>query len=163
MQEKFKRQDEKAAIATRFIRRKAEKSKQLLHNYYVSFLNVWYKQFKKDFGGSTPSHMEVSLSIFFKKLFSECCEKWDGISAEEMNNELAKLRTHEDIQPWLWRAASKQNMSVFKKHDLKKHLNNLSGFTITNSKTHKVIAGEYFDLSLEDVKNILKVKDRRDK
>lgn len=81
MQEKFKRQDEKAAIATRFIRRKAEKSKQPLHNYYVSFLNVWYKQFKKDFGGSTPSHMEVSLSVFFKELFSECCEKWDGISA----------------------------------------------------------------------------------
>lgn len=80
-----------------------------------------------------------------------------------MNNELAKLCTHENIQPWIWNAATKQNVSVWKQRDLEKHLNNLSGFTITNPQTHKIIAGEYFDLSLEDVKNILNVKDRRDK
>lgn len=66
MQEKFKRQDEKAAIATRFIRRKAEKSKQSLHNYYVSFLNVWYKQFKKDFGGSTLAIWSHRLTCYLK-------------------------------------------------------------------------------------------------
>lgn len=160
MQEKFKRQNEKAAIVTRFIRRKGKKAHCPL--YYSWFIKQWYVWFKKDFGTSDPTHMGESLDTYFKEVFNESCQKWENISSPQMDCELEKLRTHEDIQPWVWRVANKQGLSVWKRFDLKKHPCCLSGFTITNPKTHKIIAGKCFDLSLAEVKSILNVKDRNE-
>lgn len=169
MQQIFKRQDEKSAIITRFIKRREKNMRSSKsYEFFVRQWLIWFKddfryddkKYKKFIGRHvrlpvTGKVFDEKMDFIFGKLFEDACEKWVNVSISKMKDEVNEFRTHEQLPVPLRKQLREKGMCAFTAH-INDHPNQLSGYQMRTINGNKLIAGKDFSLSVDDIVNILK-------
>jgi hypothetical protein len=131
---------------------------------FSAFVKYWHSKWREDFvleNGITAisKHGRITdktLRKQFEQIFKECSLLWGENTSKQMTRAICKAQANEIMPTPVYHMANRLGYKVFKayKVNIAPTNNILSGFQI--KKSGKVIAGKHYELSLQDVENILR-------
>lgn len=131
---------------------------------FPCFVKYWKSKWKEDFifknGSNAISKHGKILDKALEKQFIDIYETystlWKNKTLKQMGRIVCNVRTHEMMPTFSYKMIIRYGYKVYKAQKCNVSLTNnlLSGFQL--KKDGKVVAGKHFDLSLFDVKHIVR-------
>ncbi len=154
------RAEEKTAIIFYQIIRKDGNKKLTLKRYINDWRSHWSKDFQI-FRNENNSFNDEAITNYFTQLFKKYYEKWGKLDRKAMMAIRSKFLTAE-ILPKSVHTTAKGHGVIVMKYKGACMGYSLGGFCIKDEDTKKVVAGQNFELTLDDVCEFLGIRVNKD-